>query len=237
MTPSTTSSDPLSAATDRLAASVEALSDEEWSAPSSLPDWSRAHVIAHLALNAESLAAVALSVIEGRPGPMYPSDEARDAEIEELAATHRAPLWRRFQVATGRLDEAFAALAEAPAEVAETLVERTPGGRRFAAGAAPGMRLREIEIHHVDLGVAYGPGDWPEPLVRELLGYGCSRPIPGVDALLVATDLSWEHRLGSGGPTVSGPAHALAWWLTGRPPYDGAELHVEGGELPKLPPL
>ena len=230
----TSPADPLNAATQRLIDDVESLSDEDWAAPSTLPGWSRGHVIAHLVLNAEGLAGAVLGVIEGRPRPMYVSDEARDADIADLAATHRAPLWRRFEVASARLDEAFSVLAEAPAEVAESLMDRTPGGRRFAAGAAPGMRLREIEIHHVDLGVGYSPADWPVPFVRELLGYGFSRPVPGVDALLVASDLDWRHQPGTGGPTVTGPAHGLAWWLTGRPPYEGIELRAEGGELPRI---
>jgi len=227
--------DPLNAATQRLIDDVEALSDEDWAAPSTLPGWSRGHVIAHLTLNAEGLAGAVLGVLAGEPRPMYASDTGRDDAIAELAASHRAPIWRRFEVASARLDEAFSALAEAPAEVAESLIDRTPGSqRRFAAGATPGMRLREIEIHHVDLGVGYGPADWPTPFVRELLGHGCSRPSLGVDALLVASDIAWQHQLGTGGPTVTGPAHGLAWWLTGRSPYEGIELSVEGGELPTI---
>jgi len=228
----TSPADPLNAATHRLIEHVEALSDEEWAAPSTLPGWTRGHVVAHLVLNGEALAGAVLGVIEGVPRPMYASDAERDHAIAELAATHRAPVWRRFEVASARLDEAFSALAEAPAEVVESLIERSPGGRRFAAGATPGMRLREIEIHHVDLGVGYEPADWPVPFVRELLGYGFSRPVPGVDALLVASDLDWRHQLGSGGPTVTGPAHGLAWWLTGR--GAGAGLTTDDGDLPQI---
>ena len=116
----------------------------------------------------------------------------------------------------------------------EKQVERSPGRRLVPAAGLPGMRLREIEIHHVDLGLAYRPDDWPASFVRELLGYASARPGLDVDARLVATDLSWEHQLGQDGPTVSGPGHALAWWLTGRPPYEGGELSVEGGELPQI---
>ncbi len=231
----TSPADPLNAATQRLIDDVEALSDDAWAAPSTLPGWSRGHVIAHLTLNAEALAGAVIGVIEGEPHPMYASDEARDADIAELAATHRDPLWRRFKVASARLDEAFSALAESPAEVVESLIERTPGSaRRFAAGATPGMRMSEVEIHHVDLGVGYSPADWPASFVREALGAGFSRPVPGVNALLVASDLDWKHQLGTGGPTVTGPAHGLAWWLTGRPPYEGIELSVEGGDLPRI---
>ena len=39
----------------RLVRTVDGLSDEQLAAPSLLPGWTRAHVVAHLALNAEAL--------------------------------------------------------------------------------------------------------------------------------------------------------------------------------------
>src|SRR3954451_15483752 len=43
------------AASDRLLATVEGLTVAGFAEPSVLPDWTRAHVVAHLALNAEGL--------------------------------------------------------------------------------------------------------------------------------------------------------------------------------------
>ena len=54
-------------ATQRLVRTVDSLDDEELATPSGLPDWTRAHVVAHLALNAEGLAGVLRSRIEGEP--------------------------------------------------------------------------------------------------------------------------------------------------------------------------
>ena len=45
-------------ATQRLVRGVDALADTAYAEPSLLPDWSRGHVVAHLALNAEGLAGV-----------------------------------------------------------------------------------------------------------------------------------------------------------------------------------
>ena len=45
-------------ATQRLVRTVDGLDDEALGGPSGLPDWTRAHVVAHLALNAEGLARV-----------------------------------------------------------------------------------------------------------------------------------------------------------------------------------
>jgi maleylpyruvate isomerase len=165
---------------------------------------------------------------------MYPSDQARDDDIAELATTPRAVVVRRFGTATGRLDEALAALAVAPGQLAERTIPRTPGSARvFVAAAAGEMRLHEVEIHHVDLDLGYSPAEWSESFVRDLLTRGLHRPL-GIDALLEATDLDWSHQLGTGGPTVTGPAAGLAWWLTGRAPYPGLEPVADGGELPQI---
>ena len=78
--------DGLVEATQRLVRTVDSLSDDDLAAPSVLPGWSRAHVVAHLTLNAEGLAGVLAGVVEGEDVPMYRSQEDRDADIEELAA-------------------------------------------------------------------------------------------------------------------------------------------------------
>jgi maleylpyruvate isomerase len=101
------------------------------------------------------------------------------------------------------------------------------------------MRLREVEIHHADLDLGYSPTDWPEEFARALLEQTAQRHERDVTATLVATDLDWTRRLGAGdpaspGPTVSGPVRGLAWWLTGRAPFPGAEVTSDGGPLPGI---
>ncbi|WP_425586056.1 maleylpyruvate isomerase N-terminal domain-containing protein [Streptomyces thioluteus] len=66
-------------ATDRLTRAVEALAEPAVGEPSRLPGWTRGHVLAHLARNADAL----VNVLSGRP--MYASAEARDADIAEGA--------------------------------------------------------------------------------------------------------------------------------------------------------
>ena len=43
------------------------------------------------------------------------------------------------------------AVERLPDEFWTETFERTPGGRVIRYAAIPGMRLREVEIHHVDL--------------------------------------------------------------------------------------
>ena len=50
-----------------------------------------------------------------------------------------------------------------------------------SAAAVPWARLREVEVHHVDLGAGYTPADWPDAfalrLLREIVG-GADRDGP-----------------------------------------------------------
>ena len=237
MTTTTSSlTDPLDLPSRRLIRTVDALPEHAWPAPSLLPGWTRAHVVAHLALNAEGLAGAVVGVLEGRPVTMYPSAERRDTDIDELGAAGPAAIRDRLFGATTVIREALAALAAEPT-LSETLIDRTPGGtRRFHAGQVAAMRLREVEIHHVDLDAGYSPADWPLDFARALVEGGVKRQ--PVEATLVATDLDRTWTCGGpGGPTVTGPACGLAWWLTGRAPYPGVELTSDDGVLPGIEAL
>src|SRR4051794_11287560 len=72
-------------AAQRLVRTVDGLEDDDWSAPSLLPGWTRAHVVAHLALNAEALARALRGVVadgsDDGPRTMYDSDEQRQDDI------------------------------------------------------------------------------------------------------------------------------------------------------------
>lgn len=231
--------DLLRGASQRLVRTVDSLADDDWAEPSLLPGWTRADVVAHLALNAEGLGGAVLGVLERQPVPMYESEEARDADIAALAETPPRVLRDRLLAGVTRLADALDALLAEPAEVAETRIERTPGsGTSFKAQVVPLLRLREVEVHHVDLDRGYSPADWPAefpPLVLDLHA-GRWRGRPGFTA--AATDLGRSWTFGEPGPTVTGPAAALAWWVTGRPPYPGAgEVTSDDGALPGIEAL
>jgi maleylpyruvate isomerase len=223
----------LGEATQRLVRTVDSLDDDQLSGPSGLPDWSRAHVVAHLALNAEGLTGVLLGRIEGEPTTMYRSDEARSADIEELAAADRADLRERFLAGTTLVSEAVDRL---PDELWTETFERTPGGRVIRFAAIPGMRLREVEIHHVDLDAGFSASGWSDAFSAHLIEAMVKRAPSEVSFRVLASDLatSWVigEDPGESGVIVSGPAGDLAWWLTGRPP--AASLTSSTGELPPV---
>jgi maleylpyruvate isomerase len=223
----------LAEASQRLVRTVDGLDDEELGEPSALPDWTRAHVVAHLALNAEGLAGVLEGRIMGEPTTMYASDETRNSDIEDLASADRAELRERFMAGSTLVSEAVDRL---PDEFWTETFERTPGGRVIRYAAIPGMRLREVEIHHVDLDAGFSPSGWSDAFSAHLIGAMIRRNPSEASFRVLATDLATTWVVGDvpgqSGTTVSGPAGDLGWWLTGRPPAES--LTSSTGDLPPV---
>lgn len=145
----------------RLLATVSTIPDHEFGDPSRLPGWSRAHVVTHLARNADSHAFLIEGAALGEVRHQYPSPEARAADIE--AGAGQPPRWLRDD-----LERACAGLEKAwddlPDDRWDEKVVVTSGGR--PAGELVFRRLREVEVHHVDLDTGYSSTDWPDSYVE-----------------------------------------------------------------------
>jgi maleylpyruvate isomerase len=209
-----------------VAARIDGLTDEDLAAPSALPDWSRATVVAHLARNADALINLLTWARTGVETPMYPSREARDAGIAATAALLPAELRAENAAASARLAEAIRTF---PAE-AWTAQVRTRQGAALPASQVPWMRAKEVWVHGVDLraGLAFAdvPTELCTALVDEVLALFERRDqLP--DATIVATDV--DRTWGSRGPTVQGPVAAVAAWVTRA---DAAGLT---GDVPRPP--
>ena len=217
----------LADATNRLVRTVDAMDDEQYAEPSLLPGWTRAHVVAHLALNAEGLGGAVQGVHAGEPVPMYESNEARDADIEELAATPPGRLRDRLLAGSGFLAEALAHLTDNG--WAEEF-ERVPGGMRLTVSSIPARRRTEVEIHHADLGLTYTPADWPGDFCAALIPVMSARLQDREDGFtVVATDLDRSWDVAGGGPEIRGTGGDLGWWLSGR----GGEDRLSG-DVPEI---
>jgi maleylpyruvate isomerase len=194
-----------------VAGLVEQLTDGDLRAPSAVPDWTRAHVVAHLARNADALGNLLTWARTGVETPMYASPEARDAGIATTAAQPPAELRADYAEACRRFVDAVDGL---PAE-AWTATVRTRQGRPIEATEIPWMRAKEIWVHGVDLaaGLRFDdlPADYCAALVDDVLGHFADRGDP-VEVTVAATDA--DRVWGSGTPTVRGPASAVAAWLT-----------------------
>ena len=231
--------DLLGDANTRLVRTVDGLHDDDWGAPSALPGWTRAHVVSHLALNAEGLARCLHGLVsdeEGEPGTMYDSDEQRDSDIAELAQAAPFEIRERLMAGITVLNDAIAAV---PPEGWTGHVERTPGGRTFPTSAIPGMRLREVEIHHADLAAGYTPAEWSPDFSELLLDAMDARAAsgPAFEVKPLDSPRTWLFGDQEGDaeypvPVVTGPASALGWWLTGRPAPES--VSCSQGELPRI---
>ncbi|GGW18766.1 maleylpyruvate isomerase [Streptomyces capoamus] len=215
-------------ATERLLSAVAKMDDASLAEPSRLPGWSRGHVLAHLARNADAL----VNVLQGRP--MYVSAEARDADIER-----DAPRPAEVQAADLRESAArFQVAGDEPADWTRTVELRN--GVTDSASRVPFRRWAEVELHHVDLGTGYELEDLPAEFLERETGFLADRFAghPEVPATrLTDGTRAWStgRTADEPGITVSGRPADLVGWLAGR--RDGAALQVRGGSLPKLPPL
>ena len=200
------------------------LPDDGLREPSALPGWSRAHVVAHLARNADALVNLCTWARTGIETPMYPSREARDAGIERTASMPADDLRALYRDTEARLAETVAVL---PEEAWHGSV-RNGQGRMVAAREIPFMRAKEVWVHGVDLaaGVSFAdaPADFLCALVDDVLALFASRDqVP--DATIVATDV--ERTWCSGSARIEGPVAAVAGWLT-RGRADGLTGDVRG---------
>src|SRR5580704_11831067 len=79
-------------ATQRLIDEARLLAGPDLRAPSLLPGWSRAHVLAHLARGADAMRNLLVGARAGQDRPAYASAEARDAGIDSGAAAEAKEL-------------------------------------------------------------------------------------------------------------------------------------------------
>jgi maleylpyruvate isomerase len=228
----------LAGSSARLIRTVDGFHGDDWQLPSLLPDWTRAHVVAHLALNAEGMARVLRALVadadDHPPAAMYDSDDQRGRDISRLAEHTPSDIRAHLLGSVTILHEAVDAV---PEEQWETRVERTPGGRTMRAGAFPGMRWRELEIHHVDLDAGYTRVAWTLPFAEHLLDAMARRlrPEQSFEVKPLDSKRTWvagDEQAEYPVPIVTGPAADLAWWLTGRPAPE--TLSCSRGELPSV---
>ncbi|MET8813362.1 maleylpyruvate isomerase family mycothiol-dependent enzyme [Streptomyces sp. NPDC004549] len=217
------------AATERLLSAAAGLDNASLAEPSRLPGWSRGHVLAHLARNADAL----VNVLEARP--MYADAATRDADIERDAPRPLAAQLDDLRASADR----FRHTAAAPADRTRTVELRN--GVTDTAARVPFRRWIEVELHHVDLGTGYELEDLPAEFTERETDFLTERfarhPDVPPTVLVSETGRTWKTGGGApGGPvTVEGPAAELLGWLAGR--RDGSALTVRGGTLPVLPPL
>ncbi len=226
--------DEMAEATDRLLSSVDRLSEADVRGPSLLPGWTRAHVLTHVARNADALGVLAHNARTGDDGPMYPgAPHQRELDIEAGSGRGLGDLRLDLADSADRLMASFADFSE----VARGREVAMRSGATAYGWEIPRIRVREVEIHHVDLDAGYTPDDWSPDFAARTLDqispfFRDNRDCPV--GVLAATDGDGRWEVASSGPTLAGPRSALVGWLTGRTAGDGLVLDPPG-ELPRAP--
>jgi maleylpyruvate isomerase len=150
-------SEQLDDATQRLLGAARVIPEAGLREPSLLPGWTRAHVLSHLARNADALRNLLVGARSGEERLAYTSAEARESDIKN--GTYLTP------------KELMADLADS-AMAFRTVSRQLPGDAWLfpvrildsAPSPASGLltrRLVEVELHHCDLDTGYGASDWP----------------------------------------------------------------------------
>lgn len=184
---------------DRIEAGLAVVTDQIAVGPSLVPGWSVAHVLAHLANNADAMirrieAAKSGQLIEQYPG----GSQGRANDIEDKSNMTAAALVSRVIATAHQLDSLFDSLADDE----WNLSVRTVSGSEHPLGLLPFRRWREVEVHHTDLDIGFTPREWSPGLIDRAL----PRLLAGLDS---RTDRA-----------------SLAAWLLGR--ADPPTLHPWG---------
>ena len=98
--------------TQRMLADLGSLSDDDLSAPSLLPGWTRRHLLAHVAGNADALGNLVHWARTGEERRMYASPEQRATDIEKGSVLPAAELRDWTARSAAELDADLAALPE-----------------------------------------------------------------------------------------------------------------------------
>lgn len=223
-------------ATEEVDHVVAGLGDSAIHRPSGLPGWSRAHVVTHLARNADALVNLLTWARTGVEHPMYASSADRDADIEEGAGRLAQVVHEDLRAASDRFMAAATSLPD-PAWSAP-VTGRLPAS--FPAANVPSIRLHELWVHLVDLDVGFAFSDVPDDHLDHLVAEAVTRHLDRPDGAHVRLTVElpaggervWELRNGRDDDPhhVSGTAEAAVAWLTGRSAGDGLR-----GEVPTLP--
>jgi len=219
-------------ATQRLLGDTILVTDDQWRAPSRLPDWTRGHVATHIARHADAIGRLAQWARTGERQNMYTSPEHRVSEIEAGAGRSGLDLQIDLDTSAGRLSSAFDELDVAGAW--DAVVEMR-GGLQLPARLLPLPRLLEVVIHHVDLDIGYEITDIDTQTAEWLLEW-CAFRLQNRDdfpELQLTSDSGLTLTLGSVGEpiAVTGSSANLLGWLMSRTDTSA----VTGGSGLRLP--
>ncbi len=187
--------------------------------PSGLPGWTRAHVLTHVARNADATTAMLAVAVAGREPAMYDGgDRARNAAIRAGAQRPVAAIVEDLHAAHHRLEAAWdAGSGSVWAGVGE------PQDVPVTMADCAFYRWREVALHTVDLALPGGRGwtDLPQGYLDEEWGRALATlpgRLPPATVVVLVPDDAPPRAFGAGAArcVVRGDRAHLLGWLVGR---------------------
>jgi maleylpyruvate isomerase len=215
--------------TDLLLATAAALDDQSIRVASLCQGWTRAHVLSHLARNADALGNLVSWAVTGTPVAMYESQTSRDGDIAAGSSRSAQEVFTDVVQSAARFASTAPSLAGPPEHVEVEMRQ----GRKVLGGQLPTLRLLEVVIHHVDLNAGYTFSDTDPGFVKRAISNAVQRlsRSAGVPAVTLRGDNADTWSMGQGTQEVSGTNSALLLWLARG---DGNRLRSQQA-LPELP--
>lgn len=222
----------LHTAATALAAGLDRIPDGGERAPSTLPGWTRGHLLAHVAGICDALARQVEYGRRGETVELYDGGmEGRNRAID-LAAGHSLEQHREdVAAAVQRALAAFDALTDGDRQTRIAFRD----GVIFDAGLA---LWRELVIHTADLDAGTGPETWNRQFCSHLFDFLAAR-VPAGRRLVLQPVALPPLAIGAGGSTVvvSGMVTDIAAWLAGRKPSLDSLRATAAGDSTDLPSL
>ncbi len=189
-----------------------------------LPDWTRAHVVAHICGFSNAIARQFEYAVEGKVIQHYDGGaEGRDADIDALVAEDPAVIRGAMEEGLDRMTAAIGSMSGDDWDLPISYREGIAFDGLLAA-------WRELVIHLADLDLGRGSDGWSEAFCLHLFDFLAPRVPDGKK--FVGDGFSVGD--GSDEVQVKGGLQDFAAWLAGREPE--GELTFSTGEAPGLDP-
>jgi uncharacterized protein (TIGR03083 family) len=176
------------------------LGDRALGEPSALPGWSRRHVLAHVAANADALGNLVCWAATGKPTPTYASPADRAAGFERGRQQPARDLTAWLHRSADALEEEMTRLSDeqwqAPVLTAQ--------GRTVPATEVPWMHSREVYVHAVDLATGLSAG-------LSASSPRCATTWPINAAMVAARHWRWRLPTPAGNGSCPAPARPSPW--------------------------
>ncbi len=204
--------------TELIQEGMSRLSDDQIAEASVLDNWTRKHLVAHIAANADALRNLVHWARTGEERPMYSSPSQRNEDIE-AGSTRPAAELRAWVLASAH------ALGEDVASLTAEQWSRevvTAQGRTVPASEIPWLRSREALVHATDLGAGVTFADLPTDLLSALAQdivdkRSAAQDGPAIALTAIDTGERWSLSGSSDGTEVQGRLADIVAYLAGRP--------------------